>query len=226
MHFTVLCPSTGSTPKKEMADGEEVRVEGDVENGEELRESQEKEKEKMMDSEWRNDELRRNDGCKVERMGVSSEKKENVRMLNEEIVRKMRDAEKVQMKVERKKIGEKGKKKEKRVEKQREEAERNRKNNRMRDWLVKRNLGEDSASYGNASYGNASHGNASGVCLGVQDVVQNVAEIVDSFALERLEGQQPAKVNDDWHTLDEETLVSRDKEVLADKDKLKDKDKR
>ena len=64
------------------------------------------------------------------------------------------------------------------------------------------------------------------MCLGVQDVVQNVAEIVDSFTLERLEGQQPAKVNDDWHTLEEETLVYRDKEVLADKDKLKDKDKR
>ena len=204
---------------------------GDVENGEELRESQEKEKEKMKNSEWRNDELRRNDGCKVERMGVSSEKSENVRMLNEEIVRKMRDAEKLQMKVERKKIGEKGKKKEKKLEKQREEAERNRRNNRMRDWLMKRRLGEDSESYGNAShenasYGNASHGNASGVCLGDQDVVQNVAEIVDSFVLERLEMQQPVEVNEDWQTLEEETLVSRDKEDLADRDKLKDKDKR
>ena len=101
----------------------------------------------------------------------------------------------------------------------------------MRDWLMKRSLGEDSESYGNvsyenASYGNASHGNASGVCLGVQDVVQNVAEIVDSFTLERLEEQQPAKVNDDWQTLEEETLVSRDKEDLADRDKSKDKDKR
>ena len=155
----------------------------------------------------------------------------NVRMLNEEVVRKMRDAEKVQMKVERKKIGEKGKKKEKKLEKQREEAERNRRNNRMRDWLMKRSLGEDSESYGNASYenasyGNASHGNASGVCLGAQDVVQNVAEIVSSFVLERLERQQPGQVNDVRHTLEEEKLVSRDKEVLADKDKAKDKDKR
>ena len=152
-------------------------------------------------------------------------------MMNEEIVRKMRDAEKVQMKVERKKIGEKEKKKEKKLEKQRVEAERNRKSNRMRDWLANRNLREDRASYGNASdenasYGNASYGNASGVCLGDQDMVQNVAEIVDSFALERLEEQQPGEVNDDWHTLEEETLVSRDKEVLADKDRIKDKDKR
>ena len=113
------------------------------------------------------------------------------------------------------------------------EAERNRKSNRMRDWLAKRNLREDRASYGNASgenasYGNARYGNASGVCLDAndQDVVQNVGEIVASFALERLEEQQPGKVNDDWHTLEEGTLVSRDKEVLADEDRLKDKDKR
>ena len=101
----------------------------------------------------------------------------------------------------------------------------------MLHWLMKRSLGEDGESYGNASYenasyGNASHGNVSGVCLGVQDVVQNVAEIVDSFTLERLEEQQPAQVNEDWQTLEEETLVSRDKEDLADKDIRKDKDKR
>ena len=168
---------------------------------------------------------------KIERVEMSNEISENVRMLNEELMRKMRDAEKIQMKVERKKVGEKGKKKEKKVEKQREEAERNRKKNRMKDWLIRRNLGEDSPSYGNASgenasYGNASHGNASGVCLGAQDVVQNVAEIVSSFVLERLEMQQPGQVNDVRHTLEEEKLVSRDKEVLADKDKAKDKDKR
>ena len=63
------------------------------------------------------------------------------------------------------------------------------------------------------------------MCLGDQDVVQNVGEIVASFALERLEEQQPGKVNDDWHTLEEGTLVSRDKEVLADEDRTKDKDK-
>jgi len=154
---------------------------------------------------------------------VSNEISENVRILNEELMRKMRNAKKVQMKVERKKVGEKGKKKEKKVEKQREEAERNRKKNRRKDWLIRRNVEEDSASYGNASgenasYGNASHGNASGVCLGAQDVVQNVAEIVDSFVLERLEVQQPVEVNDGRQTLEEENLVSRDKELWQNKD--------
>ena len=123
-------------------------------------------------------------------------------------------------------VGEKGKKKEKRVEKQREEAERNRKKNRMKDWLIKRNLGKDSASYGNASYenasyGNASYGNASGVDLNAQDVVQNVAEIVSSFVLERLEVQQPVEVNDGRQTLEEENLVSRGQGSLADQDKDK-----
>ena len=47
-----------------------------------------------------------------------------------------------------------------------------------------------------------------------------------SFALERLEEQQPGKVNGDRHTLEEGTLVSRDKEDLADKDRFEDKDKR
>ena len=41
-----------------------------------------------------------------------------------------------------------------------------------------------------------------------------------------IEEQQPGKVNDDRHTLEEGTLVSRDKEVLADEDRIKDKDKR
>merc|ERR1719319_1088189 len=166
---------------------------------------------------------------KIGRVGVSNEKSENVRMMNDEIVRKMRDAEKVLMKVERKKIGEKEKKKEKKLEKQRVEAERNRKSNRMRDWLANRNLREASggnASGENASYENARNGNASGVCLGDQDVVQNVGEIVASFALERLEEQQPGKVNHDWHTLEEGTLVSRDKEVLADEERKKDKGRR
>ena len=128
------------------------------------------------------------------------------------------------MKVERKKVGEKGKKKEKKVEKQREEAERNRKKNRMKDWLIRRNLGEDRLSYGNASgenvsYGNASHGN--GVCLSSQDVVQNVAEFVSSFVLERLEVQQPGQVNDVRQTLEEENLVSIGQGSLADQDKDK-----
>jgi hypothetical protein len=126
---------------------------------------------------------------------------------------------------------ENGEEKEKKLEKQRVEAERNRKSNRMRDWLANRNLREDKGSDGNASeenasYGNASYDNANGVCLGNQDVVQNVGEIVASFALERLEEQQPGKVNDGWHTLEEGTLVSRDMEVLADEDRTKDKDKR
>ena len=153
--------------------------------------TQEKDDEKMTDSEWRNvDDLRRHDGCEIERMGVNDEKSENVRMMNAELMRKMRDAEKVQMKMEKKKVGEKGKKKEKRVEKQREEAERNRKKNRMKDWLIKRNLGDDNVSYGNASHENPSYGNASGVELNDQDVAQNVAEIVGSFGLEKLEEQQ------------------------------------
>ena len=93
------------------------------------------------------------------------------------------------------------------------EAERNRKSNRMRDWLANRNMREDRATYGNAS----------GVCLDAndQDVVQNVGEIVASFALE-LEEQQPGKVNEDWQTLEEETLVSKDKEDLADRDQKRD----
>ena len=101
----------------------------------------------MTDSEWRNvDDVRRHDGRETERMGVNGENSENVRMMNTEMMREMRDAEKVQMKMKKKKAGEKGKKKEKRVEKQREEAERNRKKNRMKDWLSKRNLGDDDAS--------------------------------------------------------------------------------
>ena len=110
------------------------------------------------------------------------------------------------------------------------EAERNRKNNRMRDWLAKRDLREDgdvNDSDVNARHGNARYDNASGVCLDAnnQDVVQNVGEIVASFALE-LEEQQPGKVNEDWQTLEEETLVSKDKEDLADRDQERDKDKR
>ena len=49
---------------------------------------------------------------------------------------------------------------------------------------------------------------------------------MDSFTLERLEEQQPALVNKDWQTLEEETLVARNKEDLADKDNSEDKDKR
>ena len=45
----------------------------------------------------------------------------------------------------------------------------------MKDWLIKRNLGDDNASYGNASYGNVSYGNASGMEHDDQDVAQNVA---------------------------------------------------
>ena len=52
--------------------------------------TQEKDDEKMTDSEWRNvDDLRRNDGCETERMGASYEKSENVRMMNAELMRKM-----------------------------------------------------------------------------------------------------------------------------------------
>ena len=70
----------------------------------------------------------------------------------------------------------------------------------MKDWVIKRNLGDDNASYGIASYGNASHGNpsygnASGMEHDDQDVSQNVAEIVGSFGLEKLEEQQPGQVN-------------------------------
>ena len=121
-------------------------------------------------------------------------------MMNAEMMRKMRDAEKVQMKMEKKKVGEKGKKKEKRVEKQREEAERNRQKSRMKDWLSKRNL----------CYGNASYGNASGMEHNDQDVAQNVAEIVGSFGLEKLEEQQPVQVNVGGQALEGENLVSRE----------------
>ena len=94
------------------------------------------------------------------------------------------------------------------------------------------NDSDENARHGNDSDENARHENAryvnaSGVCLDAndQDVVQNVGEIVASFALE-LEEQQPGKVNGDRHTLEEGTLVSRDKEDLADEDRFEDKDKR
>ena len=46
--------------------------------------------------------------------------------------------------------------------------------------------------------------------LNDQDVVQNVAEIVGSFGLEKLEEQQPVEVNVGGQTLEEENLVSRE----------------
>ena len=54
--------------------------------------TQEKDDEKMTDSEWRNvDDVRRHDGCLTERMGVNGEKSENVRMMNAEMMREMRE---------------------------------------------------------------------------------------------------------------------------------------
>ena len=79
-----------------------------------------------------------------------------------------------------KKAGEKGKRREKRFEKQREEAERNRKKNRMKDWLCKRKL---------------SDGDASGMERDVKDVSQNLAEIVGSVNLEKLEDSNQEPVN-------------------------------
>ena len=57
--------------------------------------------------------------------------------------------------------------------------------------------------------------------LNAQDVVQNVAEIVDSFVLERLEEQQPVEVSVGRQTLEEENLVSREQGSLADRDRDK-----
>ena len=47
----------------------------------------------------------------------------------------------------------------------------------MKDWLSKRNLGDDDAS---------------GMERDGTDVIQNVAEIVGSFSLEKVEEQQPS----------------------------------
>ena len=73
----------------------------------------------------------------------------------------------------------------------------------------KRNLSDDNASYGNASHGNASYGNVSVMEQSDQDVAQNVAEIVRSFSLEKLDEQQPVGVNVGGHALEGENLVSQ-----------------
>ena len=69
---------------------------------------------------------------------------------------------------------------EKRFEKQREEAERNRKKNRMKDWLCKRKLSDVDAS---------------GMEGDGTDVSQNVAEIVGSVSLEKVEDSNRFQVN-------------------------------
>ena len=74
----------------------------------------------------------------------------------------------------------------------------------MKDWLTKRNLSDENASHGNASYGNASVMEQSD-----QDVAQNVAEIVGSFSLEKLDEQQPVGVNVGGQALEGENLVSQ-----------------
>ena len=95
----------------------------------------------------------------------------------QEMMREMQIAESVQMSEKKKKNDAREMKNERNRIKQREVAERNRKKNKMMDWLVRRNMDEETC--GEMIYGNS-------------DVAQNLVEVVGGMKQGKLENAKLA----------------------------------
>ena len=95
----------------------------------------------------------------------------------QEMMREMQIAESVQMSEKKKKNDAREMKNERNRIKQREVADRNRKKNKIMDWLVRRNMDEETC--GEMIYGNS-------------DVAQNLVEVVGGMKQGKLENAKLA----------------------------------